>query len=476
MKKNYLFFVLLLTSLFSSKLDAQVPNGDFENWFNDFLFSEPLPYFTSNFQAYLLTGQGNVTEVTGVSNSAVRLETVTDGNENIPGTMFLANIQNGDVEGGYPFGSEPDSITGYFRYSIPSGDTAAIILFFTSGGFPVNILSIPIVGESPDFTYQAFDIPTFFATPDSVIVVIVSSAADPPTIGSWIEVDDLLFTSSAEQLPNNGFDNWTPLESEEPEDWFSTNYISLLSDSPIVTTKSTDSYTGNFALRVETQEVSFLGEEPDTIGYISTGTIGDEGIEGGFPYSQQPYQLTGYYKYTPVGNDTAVVDVSFSKYNSGTGETDNLYEYLVQLTATSTYTQFVIPISLNEIPDTANIAIGSSNYGEEGNYLGIGSVLLIDDLQFEFIDGTSVPLFKDEVLIYPNPASDYTILDLSNVKGEIKSVIFFDAVGRKALHLENPARFGNTLNINTHKLNNGIYAYVIKTDLGDFSGKLQIER
>ena len=135
MKKNYTLLVLFLIAFFTSKLTAQVPNGGFENWYNNYLFSEPLPYFTSNFQAYLSMGEGNVTEVTGETNSAVRLETVDDGNELIPGTMILANVQNGNVEGGYPFSQEPDSITGNFRYSIPSGDTAAILLFFYMGWY-----------------------------------------------------------------------------------------------------------------------------------------------------------------------------------------------------------------------------------------------------------------------------------------------------------------------------------------------------
>ncbi len=476
MKKNYILLVLFLTAFFSSKLTAQVPNGGFENWHVNYLFSEPLPYFTSNFQAYLALGEGNVLEVPGETNSAVRLETVTDGNEIIPGTIILANIQNGNVNGGYPFTSEPTSISGDFRYDISPADTAALLLFFTWDGFPVNILSIPITGALPNFTYQTFDIPTFLSPPDSVLVLVASSSGESPAAGSWIEIDNLLFDASPEQLPNNGFDDWTDLETEEPEDWSSANYFSVLSNSTIVATKSTDAHTGNFALRLETAEISFFGQNPDTIGYISTGSIGDEGIEGGFPYNDQPDMLTGYYKYTPVGNDTAVVNVSFSKYNSGTGETDSLYEYLVQLPPVSTYTKFEIPISLSEMPDTANLAIGSSNYEEEGNYLGIGSVLLIDDVQFEFIDGTVVPLFYEEVLLYPNPANDYTNLDLNTIKGDVRSIQFFDALGRNALFVEKPEQTGNSLKINTVKLSNGIYWYLIKTDAGDFSGKLLIER
>ena len=216
-----------------------------------------------------------------------------------------------------------------------------------------------------------------------------------------------------------------------------------------------DAHSGNFALRIETVEISFFGEDPDTIGYITTGSVGDDGIDGGFPYTGQPDKLTGYYKYTPVGNDTAVINVIFSKYNSGTGETDELFDHLIHLPPTSSYTKFELPIQLLEMPDTANVTIGSSNYAEEENFKGIGSVLLIDDIQFEIIGGTNTPLFVEEMLLYPNPADDYTTLDLSNIKGKIESVIFFDALGRKALHLENPNQFGNTLNIKTHQLNNG---------------------
>ena len=174
-------FAFVLASFLSTDTEAQVPNGGFEDWSDNYLFSEPPPYFTSNFQYFLETGQGNVTEVPGVNGSAARLETVDDGNEIIPGSMVLANIDNGNLTGGAPFASEPDSLTGYFRYSIPNGDTATITMFFTASGFPVNIVSIPIIGEELSFTYHAFDLPTFFATPDTVIAFIASSGANTPS-------------------------------------------------------------------------------------------------------------------------------------------------------------------------------------------------------------------------------------------------------------------------------------------------------
>ena len=54
--------------------------------------------------------------------------------------------------------------------------------------------------------------------------------------------------------------------------------------------------------------------------------------------------------------------------------------------------------------------------------------------------------------------------------------MFFDASGRKSLHLQNPERYGNLININTHELSNGVYMYLIITDLGDYTGQLQIQR
>ena len=390
--------------------------------------------------------------------------------------MVLANFNNGNLSGGTPFTSEPDSLTGYFRYSIPNGDTASIAMFFTADGFPVNIISIPITGEQLSFSYHAFDLPPFFATPDTVLVFISSSGANTPINSGWLEIDDLIFTNSNDQLPNNGFEDWVDIDTENPDDWTSTNFISELTDSPLAVTKSNDAHTGNFAMRLETVEISFFGDEPDTVGYVSTGSVGDDGIEGGFPYSGQPDKLTGYYKYTPVGNDTAVINVYFTKYNSTTGETDELFDELILLPPTSSYTKFELPIELSEIPDTANVTIGSSNYAEEENFKGVGSVLWIDDVQFELINGTKLPLFAEEISIYPNPADDYTTLDLGAGKGDVQSVIFFDALGRRVLHLKTPNQFENTLNIKTYQLKNGIYWYLVKTDTGDFSGKLKVER
>ena len=478
MKNNYLFLVLLLCSIFSSKLNAQIPNGGFENWNDAFLFNDLPPYLTTNFQSYPAINVPNVTQVAGVTGNAVRLETVTDGSEFIPGGLILAKI-GGDfgISPGYPFSSEPDSITGYFRYDIQPGDTASIFLLFYNNGTPVNFGNASFVGQSTDFTYHSFEIPNFFFAPDSILVTIASSIDEPPSAGSWIEMDDIVFTSSSDQLPNNDFENWVDIEAEEPQDWFTSNILSAISNGPFAVTKTDDAYAGNFALQLETVEISFLGSEPDTIGYTSTGIIdGDEGIEGGFPYTEQPDKLSGYYKYTPVGNDTAVVNVYFTKYNSGTGETDELFEQTILLPPTNSYTLFEMPISLSEIPDTANVAIGSSNYADEDNFIGVGSVLIIDELAFEFVDGTKTPLFTEQLNVFPNPAQNYTNIDLSSIKGEVQSILIFDALGRKVIELDDSQQFINTLKINTSNLQNGIYLYLVKTDEGDFSGKLKIEK
>jgi Secretion system C-terminal sorting domain len=476
MKNNYILFALFLTSLFFSKLNAQVPNGGFENWFDNYLYSEPLPYFTSNFQSFFMTGQGNVTEVAGVTDSALRLETITDGIDIVPGSLILAEIEDGDFSGGWPFSSEPDSLTGYFRHSIPDGDTASILLIFTSNLAPVNIMSFPIVGESLDFTYYAFELPEFFFAPDSLTAIISSSNANDPQLGGWLEIDNLQFTNSTDQFPNNDFNDWSDIETEEPEDWFTPNFVSVISNSPVSITKSTDSRSGNYAMRIETVEISFFGDSPDTIGYTSTGTVGDEGIEGGFPYTGQPDKLSGYYKFEPVGNDTALVNVIFSKYNAIAGETDILMDVTIKLPTASDYSLFEIPIDLSEIPDTANVTIGSSNFDEEESFVGVGSVLLVDDIRFEFVNGTNEPLFAEEALIFPNPASDFTTLDLNSIKGNVQSIQFYDVLGREVLRLDNLESSYSSLNINTLQLKNGIYWYLIKTDLAAYSGKLQVER
>ena len=83
-------------------------------------------------------------------------------------------------------------------------------------------------------------------------------------------------------------------QEEEPDDWFTSNVLSLAMGEASVT-KSTDSYEGTYAIRIE-NKMNFY---EDTLGFITNGTMGEDNPIGGMPIDSTPDKVTGYYKYMP---------------------------------------------------------------------------------------------------------------------------------------------------------------------------------
>jgi hypothetical protein len=237
-----------------------------------------------------------------------------------------------------------------------------------------------------------------------VIALVLGACDDTP---SKPKPNDSVFVPE----PNFDFEEWTgtfndkkELMYEEPKGgfWTTTNRLRLLG-GPVTTEKSTDSYAGQYAARMETKQFGTLiitgmilaGEfntdkYPDKPNYINTGQ----------PFKGKPIRLMGYYKYQGVDNDSGSVFFAMTKWNTQLKKTDTIAEVWQVLGNTNTYTKFDIALKYyfpDVEPDSIRIACISSTQGRyftDPANTRVGSVLYIDELSMEMPGGKIIRLYS----------------------------------------------------------------------------------
>ncbi|MHB9055910.1 MAG: T9SS type A sorting domain-containing protein [Paludibacteraceae bacterium] len=407
--------ILLIVLSFAITLHAQnsIPNSSFEQWTSS-TYSYPTYYdFNSNKDEM---GIYNINKTVGYTgNYGVELKTVMT---NKPQMAYLLNFQPPGQDpnpliwhGGVPYSLIPTGFKGYYKYNVASGDQGMAIIVFSKNGANIGTYYYNLGGLHSDYTPFNFTFsPVLSQTPDSVIVAFASSDFATRTAGSILVVDNISFTGAASQPTqmNGDFEQWTDVTIENPSNWYNDN------QNFQVLKKTTDSYTGQYALELTT----YLGEQdgqPAPVsaqaitGYYGNNCNGNCYPLGGFPFSNQSDVLEFYYKYIPSGTDQANVGIYFKKKNSGL---DGWYAG-ANLPAATQYTFMSVPFNLSFVPDSVIIQIQSS-FGNGGTTLtmaNIGSTLKIDDINFRSVINGSKEVKQTSLSIYPNPAKNYFNID-----------------------------------------------------------------
>lgn len=177
------------------------------------------------------------------------------------------------------------------------------------------------------------------------------------------------------QIQNGSFENWT---GGAPDYWKTSNNPENFPGAVNIT-KTTFAYKDSFAVRGEVIPIGQGSLRP----YIATGnTNGPLGFPG-YPFTDRPYKLRGYFLFQPIGETTTFsVNVYLTKWIGnetkivGSGGFTVFNNFLLD----SIYTGFDAQINytLPDNPDT--VAISFSVLGS------IGSVFYLDDISFTSID------------------------------------------------------------------------------------------
>ena len=474
--KKYIFITLLFLPFITNVYSQVIPNASFEDWTLKTLYEEPQYYATTNLQAYFNIATGNVTKTTDCQHGAyaAHLQTIA-ANDTMTGAMFIGMPGAQTITGGTPYNQKPTALQGYAKYNILTNDTAMIMVFLKRNDTIMAVASINPTGTQ--MSYTQFTAPIIWIDtvsshiPDTLVALISCSNFNNPIPGSELFLDNLTFLGATLPFPNGDFENWNALSYDEPDSWFTINFISLVSGT-LSATKTTDHYgTGAYALKLET--IVFPSDNTtDTMGFVTNGRFGDNGPRGGLKVDNYPMKVSGYYKYTPVGLDTALAAV----FLFGHDVMNNLLfldSNMMSLPATNTYTYFELNLSYQgpELPDTLNISFSSSNMKDSADYMGAGSILYLDELQVTYfpVSVQEQSLNLKNVNLFPNPAKDYIYMNLSP-ENNFDKIKIFDFKG--SLLLEEPVL--NLSRIDVSQFANGMYMYQFISNKKTESGKFVI--
>lgn len=196
-------------------------------------------------------------------------------------------------------------------------------------------------------------------------------------------------------IVNGGFEEWeiktqgeAEFDSPNGNFWASLNTLKFLG-APETAQKTTDAYSGNFALKLEAMA---WGEDWVLPGIMVAGyfdvdaNIGENLIQGK-PIDTLPDYFSLYYKYLPATNDTAIVVSYLTKFNEQTMKRDTVAVAQTEIREQATnYTYLELPYEINIpaiIPDTILIVLLTSISGETMNAHS-GSTLYIDEVKTGF--------------------------------------------------------------------------------------------
>lgn len=438
--KKVLLLLAMSTPLFLKAQSLQ--NTNFENW-NITSYDDLSNWITSNDFSLQLVGLPNATEVSpGVTNSALKLETVANSTDTMFG--FITNAEDPTTgEGGIPYSQKPTGLSGSFRYNIMPNDTARILIVYKNSGIPYASDTIAIWGTQNTFSVNNYPLPGItgsLITPDSVVIAVTSSDFINGTFvaGSVLEIDNMVFTGPGiTQGINGDFDTWITKSLVELIDWNISGEVS----------RSTDAFSGTYAAKLITLDQSF-GPEPAAI-FQSFSVTPTQAVD----------TLIGWYKYIPKGNDSAGIELNL--FGPGPGTTINK-----NLGAAATYTQFKVPITgVNSGTMGIFLAIQSSAWsGTPAD----SSTLYVDSIMIKpGTVGVNDIDAKTIVRVYPNPAQE--VLKISVDASEI-DVTIYNVFGAKV--------YGNTVKVvggeatlPVKQLAAGIYIYQVKLGEAVYQGK-----
>lgn len=195
---------------------------------------------------------------------------------------------------------------------------------------------------------------------------------------------------------NAGMEYWVKtvqnnIVYEEPAGYWATlNPLAKLG-APITVSKTTDKHSGNYAVKLESK---LWGPASDTQSLLIPGLLSigvfitaEPFLVQGCKYTAKPSSLQGYYKYTSIQNDSAVIYAKISKFNQIMGTSDTIAEakFVIKNTVSS-YQAFNINFNYylpTLTPDTLCIVFVSSGGGQ--NFKGqVGSTLFIDDIKLTY--------------------------------------------------------------------------------------------
>lgn len=247
----------------------------------------------------------------------------------------------------------------------------------------------------------------------------------------------LFAAPSLAQVPNGGFENWSTVGTYlDPDGWITFNNLTSLGGASPSCAQGSPGAVGSYYATVTSQNTAF--------GVIQGVLISGNATTGvsGFPYSSRPAAMTGQWQYNIQPNDSGLVVVYMTKWNTATMSADSVGGGAIQVTGSlSGWHPLNVPITYftSANPDTAMIAIVSS----AGDSVTAGSFISVDALGFGVVSGVVEADQVPSLRIYPSPAADVVNITAAT---PIADVEVMDLTGRTVVRKTLGAA-GSTLDV-----------------------------
>lgn len=250
-----------------------------------------------------------------------------------------------------------------------------------------------------------------------------------------------IYSASAQNVPNAGFENWTPyVTGEYPDNWTTSDSITVSYNGGNSVYHGTDAYEGAKSMHLKSTEITFILFPIKGPGFATNGKINLVGanfeFSGGSPDTARSRYFTGYYKYNPLGADEVGMVKVYLFHRNGANR-DTIATGVSLFTDTvSTFTQFVTEMQFKNYiiqPDTCLIIIQSSKAVADPSIV-VGTELIVDSLGFNgFVGIDELNDIINNVSIFPSPASDEITIDVELKKNVSLAYQIFDMNGRLLL-------------------------------------------
>ncbi|MGB0863781.1 MAG: T9SS type A sorting domain-containing protein [Saprospiraceae bacterium] len=288
----------------------------------------------------------------------------------------------------------------------------------------------------------------------------------------------LLFLSNflhAQFLINGDFEIWNPVPNvtngaEDPYYWTSTNIV-YTNDSIPKISKSTDAYSGNYALRMDIRRQEFSPQNSHcAIGYGQSNALAFIGLfDANDTISFFPEKLVGYYRrFKDVQfEDSLEIWAGFLKEITIQGIPHGLGYTITGLPPNDAYEYFEMPLMIpgNQI-DSVQINILFSTTDSTGNST---SYILFDNLDLIPRTVSTQNVTSSSIKVYPNPATDYLYIENKEDLG-IQEIRILNINGQVIKQFK-----GKTKQLNIQDIPAGTYIIQLYTEYGIATEKIVIK-
>jgi hypothetical protein len=276
------------------------------------------------------------------------------------------------------------------------------------------------------------------------------------------------------QISNNSFENWTSMGNYEiPDQWGTLN--ELTSSSGVYTaTKGTPGNPGNSYLQVTSRSTAF-GVVPGIVvsGLLDTATMQPK---SGFAFSQRPQELTGNWQYMSFSGSPGAITVTLTRWDSANAQRETVasaVQTLPGMVMSWSYFSISLVYFTGNLPDTCMIILEASGPAPSDN-----DYLWVDNLNFS---GTVIGMGDSygtlpSVMVYPNPATSSTQLEIFTTENEVVNISVRDVNGRQVQEVvtEQTQIGRNVICVSIAGLRGGSYIIVVESESEAWYAKLVI--